>query len=155
LQFLDLYPTLVELCGLPAAEDVQGHSPGRTAAKAGGRVAARRVLDGAECRRTHRLLSAHRAVALRGMEKADADGAVLFDPARDPHEMTNLAADPQYAATIAEMKTLLAKAFVTMPSRIPRPTARAGGKEARRTTLIRWLKTRNCALRNLDEHSSG
>src|SRR5881396_1490991 len=36
-------------------------------------------------------------------------GEVLFDEQADPHELTNLAADPKYAAQLAEMKALLAK----------------------------------------------
>jgi adenine deaminase len=42
----------------------------------------------------------------------------LFDPTKDPHELMNVAEDPANAATIAEMKSLLAKTFVNMPSRI-------------------------------------
>jgi arylsulfatase A-like enzyme len=36
-------------------------------------------------------------------------GEVLFDEQADPHELKNLAADPRYAAPLAEMKALLAK----------------------------------------------
>ena len=36
-------------------------------------------------------------------------GAVLFDHDNDPHEMKNLANDPKYKDTVAEMKQLLAR----------------------------------------------
>ena len=36
-------------------------------------------------------------------------GAVLFDHQSDPHEMKNLADDPQYKSVVEEMKALLAK----------------------------------------------
>ena len=120
VQLLDLYPTLVELCGLPASLGVQGHSLAALlqqpqaawphAAFSMARTAGGSVGYSVRTERWH-----------YAEWKGGADGAVLFDPARDPHEMTNLAADPQYAATIAEMKTLLEKAFVAMPSRIPAP----------------------------------
>lgn len=35
------------------------------------------------------------------------DGAVLFDEVADPHERTNLAADPAHAATVAQLRALL------------------------------------------------
>ena len=40
----------------------------------------------------------------------DKDGkavAMLFDHSKDPHEIKNLANDPAYAKTVAEMKKLL------------------------------------------------
>ena len=120
VQSLDLYPTLVELCGLPPAEGVQGNS-----------LAA--LLQKPEAAWPHGAFSMARTAggsigySVRTEQwhyaewKGGADGAVLFDPARDPYEMTNIVANVQYTATIAEMKSLLAKAFVTMPSRIPAP----------------------------------
>jgi arylsulfatase A-like enzyme len=34
-------------------------------------------------------------------------GEVLFDEQKDPHELKNLAADPQYAKPLAEMRALM------------------------------------------------
>jgi arylsulfatase A-like enzyme len=39
----------------------------------------------------------------------DDGGAMLFDRRKDPHELKNLANDPAYAKTIAEMKKLLSQ----------------------------------------------
>ena len=36
-------------------------------------------------------------------------GTMLFDISKDPHELKNLAADPKYAKTIAELSALLKK----------------------------------------------
>jgi arylsulfatase A-like enzyme len=38
-----------------------------------------------------------------------AAGSMLYDLSQDPHELKNLANDPKYAKTVAEMKRLLAK----------------------------------------------
>jgi arylsulfatase A-like enzyme len=105
VQFVDVYPTLAELCSLPQPVGLEGHSfsallrdpkaawshPAFTVAKAGGAVA-RSV-------RTERW----RYAEFGGPE----GGAMLFDHDRDPHEMKNLANDPAQAAVVAEMKTLL------------------------------------------------
>ena len=107
VQLLDMYPTLVELCGLPNAGGLQGHSlvalladpqaawphPAFTVAKNGDAFG--------QSVRTERF---------RYSEwNGGAAGAVLFDEQADPHEMKNLAGDPQHAAIVAEMKALLAQ----------------------------------------------
>jgi iduronate 2-sulfatase len=105
VQFLDLYPTITELCGLPTPDGLQGHSfasllrnpqgpwdhPAFTVAK-NGKYFGQSV-------RTERW---------RYSEwDGGKSGAVLFDEAADPHEMKNLAEDPTQAKVVAEMKALL------------------------------------------------
>lgn len=97
VELLDLYPTLAELCGLPRpAPDVRG----------------------ARTRWPHPAYSVTmfqgklgRAVRTDRWRYAEWDegraGAMLFDHARDPHELKNLASDPAHAKTVAEMKRLL------------------------------------------------
>jgi arylsulfatase A-like enzyme len=120
VQELDLYPTLAELCSLPSPPDVQGHSlvpllngpaaswpwPACSMAKSGGGPIGYSI-------RTER------------WHYAEWDGgrigAVLFDPAADPYETVNLAANPEHAATIIELKARLAQAFGDMPTRIAAP----------------------------------
>ncbi len=102
VEFLDLYPTLAELCGVPKADGLEGHSfaallkdpkaawnhPAFTVAKLNNGVA--------KSVRTERWRYAEYA-----------DGAMLFDHATDPHELKNLAGDPKHGATVEEMKVLL------------------------------------------------
>jgi arylsulfatase A-like enzyme len=107
VQLLDIYPTLVELCGLPAPAGLEGHSlaplvkdpqaawlhPAYTVCRSGGAFG--------QSVRTERW---------RYSEWNGGDsGAVLFDEAADPHEMKNLAADPAQAKVVAELKALLAR----------------------------------------------
>ncbi len=106
VELLDLYPTLVELCGLPAVAGLEGKSlapllrdpeaawekPARSVTKRGkifGRTA-----------RTERW---------RYTEWTN-DGrtaAELYDHSDDPRESKNLAADPAHAATAAELRKFL------------------------------------------------
>ena len=107
VQLLDIYPTLCELCGLAELEDLEGHSlapllkdpeaswdyPAYTVARNGNAFG--------QSVRTERW---------RYSEwNGGAAGAVLFDHDSDPHEMKNLAADPQHSQVVKEMKALLAK----------------------------------------------
>ena len=120
VQLLDLYPTLCKLCGLAPPSDLPGHSlvtllnspdsvwpwPACSMAKTGGGPIGYSV-------RTEKW---HYAEWNGGK-----DGAVLFDPQADPHEVKNLAGDSNQQAVIAEMKSILAKTFGTMPPRITKP----------------------------------
>ncbi len=103
--FIDVYPTLAELCGLPPAQGLEGHSfapllknphapwshPAFTVSKAGGAKG--------KAVRTERWRYAE--------YEGSGGGAMLFDHDNDPHEMKNLAADPKFARTVEEMKALL------------------------------------------------
>lgn len=106
VEMIDLYPTLVELCGLPAAEGLEGRSlapllakpqatwdhPAYTVWSDNGRD-----VSGVSVR-TERW---HFAEFFgRG------PGRMLLDPIADPHEMHNLADDPAHAETVAELSRL-------------------------------------------------
>jgi uncharacterized sulfatase len=103
VEFVDIFPTLTELCKLPAASGVEGTSfvP---------------LLDNASrpwkktvftvARRTGGLGRAVRTEAHTYIEWPDGS-AQLYEHARDPKEYFNLAKDPKYAATVAQMKQLL------------------------------------------------
>ena len=106
VEFVDIYPTLVELCGLPMPPGLEGMSlvpwlddPRRGAGQArlhdGG---ARRLVSGISVR-TERWCYTEWDDGRRGVE--------LYDLQADPREQTNLAADPAYAATVAEMRSRL------------------------------------------------
>ncbi len=107
VESLDIYPTLVELCGLKKPAELEGQSvapllqnptakwdkPGFTVWSEDGRT--------------------YHGVAVRTEQWRYAEygpngvnGAMLFDPKNDPLEMKNLANDPQYASVVAELSKL-------------------------------------------------
>ena len=107
VQLLDIYPTLCQLCGLAEPPGLEGHSlapliknpqapwehPAYTVARNGDAFG--------QSVRTERW---------RYSEwNGGAAGAVLFDHDSDPHEMKNLASDPDHADVVKQMKSLLAK----------------------------------------------
>jgi arylsulfatase A-like enzyme len=107
VQLLDVYPTLVELCGLPMPPGLEGHSlvpllqnpaapwehPAHSVTQMG------KVLG--ETIRTERW----RFTQWDGGES----GILLFDEQNDPHEMTNLANDPARADTIRALRHQLSQ----------------------------------------------
>jgi arylsulfatase A-like enzyme len=115
VELLDLYPTLLELCGLPKAQGIEGHSlvP---------------LLNNPNARWDYPAFTVTvyqgvlgKSVRTERWHYAEWDegraGAMLFDHNKDPHELKNLAQDPAYAKTVQEMKRLLV--------RLPATTARA------------------------------
>jgi arylsulfatase A-like enzyme len=105
VEFIDLYPTIAELCGLQPPRGLEGTSfrpllddplrPGK-------RAAYTQVVRGPGMGRSVR------TDRWRYTEWVDGkQGVELYDHSLDPLEYHNLAHDPQYAATRAELKTLL------------------------------------------------
>jgi len=105
VQYLDLYPTLVDLCALPPAPWTEGRplTP---------------LLDRPEAPWDHpaytvqtRNWAVGRSVRDEHWRYTEWDegrrGAVLFDHDHDPHETRNLAADPSHAATVSRLQKLL------------------------------------------------
>ena len=101
-ELLDIYPTLVELCGVPARTDLEGLSlvP---------------QLKDANTQRQRPAITSHnqgnhgiRSERWRYIRYADGSEE-LYDMQADPNEWTNLAVRPEYAAIIAEHKTWLPK----------------------------------------------
>ncbi len=108
VQLQDLYRTLSDLCGLPAPPaNIEGRSI-------------------APLIRTPRMRWDHPAYSM--MEMGDvhglsvrkdnwhyveydqgASGEMLFDIAKDPHELKNLASDPKYSKVAAELRMLVRK----------------------------------------------
>jgi arylsulfatase A-like enzyme len=101
-ELVDLFPTLAELCGVPAPAALSGISlvPLLKDVGAKGRTAAFSMVRGGRSIRTERW---------RYSEwNGGKDGVELYDHDADPAEMRNLAGDPAHAATAAELKALLA-----------------------------------------------
>jgi arylsulfatase A-like enzyme len=101
-ELLDLYPTLIELAGLPARDDLEGLSLAPQ-------------LKDAATKRDRPAITSHNQ-GNHGVRSEDwryiryADGSEeLYDMKKDPNEWTNLAADPAYAGIIAEHKKWLPK----------------------------------------------
>jgi len=105
VEFVDLYPTLAGLCGLPLPEGLEGASfapllddPRQPWKKAAFTVVQRREATLGRSLRTERY---------RYTEWGSENVAELYDHQADAREWRNLAADPQHAATVAEMRRLL------------------------------------------------
>jgi arylsulfatase A-like enzyme len=101
-ELLDIYPTLIELCGLTPRTDLEGLSlvP---------------QLRDASARRERPAVTSHnqgnhgvRSERWRYIRYADGSEE-LYDMQNDPHEWTNLAGKPEFAAVIAEHKKWLPK----------------------------------------------
>jgi iduronate 2-sulfatase len=117
VESLDIYPTLVELCGLPPQSEIEGtslapllHDPRAKWDKPGFSVWSE---DG------HTLHGvAVRTEKWRYAEfgKDSVNGAMLFDPHHDPLEMTNLANDPKYKAVCDELSALTRQYAATLVS---------------------------------------
>jgi uncharacterized sulfatase len=99
---LDIYPTLVELCGLPLPKHLHGASLARFLDDP--RAAWDRPARTVMLRNGH-LARSMRTPRWRYTEWDDGRrGAELYDHDRDPRELRNLAGERKYAATIAELK---------------------------------------------------
>ncbi len=106
VEFLGIYPTLLELCGLPKNDELEGVSlaPLLKNPKADWKPAVT-VLRWGE-----NLGKSVRTERWRYSEwDGGKNGAELFDQQSDPFEYTNLARDEKFAKQVSEMKKLLAQ----------------------------------------------
>ncbi len=112
-ELLDMYPTLVDLCGLPKVEGLEGRSllP---------------QLRDATAAREFPAITTHnhdnhgiRSEKWRYIVYADGSEE-LYDMVKDPNEWTNLAGDPEYAKVIAEHRK-----FIPGENRKPAPNSAA------------------------------
>jgi len=103
VEAVDLYPTLVELCGLPRPRGLAGRS-------------LKPLLDDPRATWDHPAYTVTKfknhignAVRTKRWRYAEWDdgGAMLFDHAKDPHELTHMPSDPAHANIVKEMKALL------------------------------------------------
>jgi iduronate 2-sulfatase len=107
VEFVDIYPTLNEMCKLPPAKGVEGTSfaplldaPDRPWKKAVFTVVQRKGGLG-RCVRTEQFTYTEWP-----------DGSTqLYDHTRDPHEFTNLAKEPSHQETVTGLKKVLKDGF--------------------------------------------
>ena len=101
-ELIDIYPTLVELCGLPEKSGLEGHSLQPQLRDAEAVIAWPAIT-------THNVGN-HTVRSPRWRYIRYADGSEeLYDRDADPHEWKNLAGDPQYADIIREQANWLPK----------------------------------------------
>lgn len=117
VEFVDIYPTLADFCGLPALQGLEGtsfvpllESPERPWKKAAFIVTARTLAGKAKKGRdpnTDVLARSVRTERYVFNDWGDGKSFELYDRQTDPNEYRNLANDPASASIVAEMKTLL------------------------------------------------
>ena len=99
VSLIDMYPTFVELCGLPQPEqDLEGQSLARTLA-APGSASDRSVL-------LPHMNPGEYAIINRDWRyiRYGEQGEELYDVQADPHEWDNLAGDPKYHSRIEQLR---------------------------------------------------
>lgn len=106
VSLIDLYPTLVEMCGLPRpAQPLEGESIAKT------------LKNPAQAEDRHVFIPYMEpgkfAVINRGWRYIcyRDDGEELYDVQADPHEWNNLAAKPEHAERMAKMRKLVPEKF--------------------------------------------
>lgn len=113
VELVDLFPTLTELCGLPAPADKEG-------------LSFRPLLDNPTLQWKRAVFSQVERSEGRSVRTEHyrynswgRKGEELYDHKADPYEYTNLAGKPEYANVLEQMRTILAEGWKksTPPSR--------------------------------------
>jgi len=111
---IDLYPTLAELCGVKAPENLQGQSLApmlKDPGAAGRGWTLSQVTRGGRKSESRFFGYALRTPRWRYTEWADGEqGRELYDHDGDPRELKNLADDPAHAETVAQLSRQLREA---------------------------------------------
>ncbi|MFZ5830006.1 MAG: sulfatase [Planctomycetota bacterium] len=108
VEFLDVYPTLVELCGLAPPKHLEGKS---LVALLDDPAAAHKSTAFTQVKRGKSMGRSVRTDRYRYIEFDDGrEGAEFFDHEKDPGEFHNLADDPEFAEIVAAHGKLLQEA---------------------------------------------
>jgi uncharacterized sulfatase len=117
VELLDLYPTLVDLCGLPSVKELEGTSLKPLLdepKKEWKRVAAYTIVARNGGMGKGSLLGRTvRSEQFRYTEWGNEKDVELYDHTKDPHEYNNVAKDPKYADALAEMRKHLKERWKT------------------------------------------
>jgi arylsulfatase A-like enzyme len=112
VQSLDIYPTLVELCGLNPPSGLEGHSLAPLVAnpQANWEYPAFSVMGNSGKASGHAVRTERYRYA-----EYESGGAMLFDHQTDPHEETNLADKPELAEVRAKLSDLIRETLRRKP----------------------------------------
>lgn len=127
-ELVDVYPTLVERCGLQRPRGLQGKS--FVAALQDPSAPGKDVVYSVATRAAGTLGRSVRTDRYRYTEWPDGSEE-LYDHSQDPHEWTNLARSPQGRGPIRELEALLDERAHSgvLPPALPAPAAKAGVKK--------------------------
>ena len=120
-EFVDVYPTLCDLAGIPKPAHLQGESlvPLLDSPAGPSKTAAFQVYPRSSKETGALLGHAVRTNRWRYVEWQKSDGSAaareLYDMQGDPGEATNLAAKPEHSAIVAEHSEILRKRLATLP----------------------------------------
>ena len=107
VELLDMYPTLVDLCGLPSPPgQLQGRSLTGLMRKPGSDWEERAISAWGTKDQERPGLSV-RTAQYRYSEKPDRTPFELFDHAKDPYEWRNLVNDPAYSSVRERLRRIL------------------------------------------------
>lgn len=120
VEFVDVYPTLADLCGLKGPVNLEGKSLRPLLENPKAHWIKPAITQQVRREDGHPVMGySVRTERWRYTEwDGGAAGAELYDHNADPHEWQNLAKDPKYAKTVTDLKKLLPK---TRPAEIPSP----------------------------------
>ena len=104
VSLVDLYPTLIELCGLPVNESLDGRSIAKLVREPAANWPYPAVITHSPF--WHGVNHAVRSKEYHYIHYRDG-GEELYDAARDPHQWNNLATDPKLAKVKASLKKWL------------------------------------------------
>ena len=124
VELVDLYSTLADFCTLQLPEKIEGTSLRPLLINPKARWAAPAITQQVRNEDGKRIMGySIRTERWRYTEwDGGAAGVELYDELEDPHEWQNLANDPRYARTRADLKKLLPR---TKSEDIPAPAAKA------------------------------
>ena len=107
VQMIDLYPTLVELCGLEQPKGLEGRSLAPLVKNPALEWNHPAYTVWSEDGKNYTGVMVRTEQWRYGEFYGRGAGAMLVDPAKDPNELTNLANDPKHAEVVAKLSPLV------------------------------------------------